>query len=148
MFASSCCKVGRSVSVVSKPTYKRSVRVADQIRREVADVLARKCKDPRLQFVTVTNVEMSQDLRIARVYVSLLGNQIDADDIGKILKNATGFVRLELGRRLDLRYIPEVSFWFDPTCSRADKISRLLDGVLPVGEESGREGNGQSEGKT
>ncbi len=133
------------MSVVSKPTYKRSVRVADQIRMEVADILARKCKDPRLQFVTVTDVEMSNDLHIARVYVSLLGNRVDEEDIGKILKNATGFVRLELGRRLDLRYTPEVAFWFDSSGSRADKIGQILDAVLPVGDESGREGECQGE---
>lgn len=123
------------MSVVSKPAYQRSVRVADQIRMEVADILARKCKDPRLQFVTVTDVEMSHDLRLARVYVSLLGNRDDEEAIGKILKRATGFVRLELGRRLDLRYTPDVTFWFDASGSQAEKIGRILDDVLPAGDE-------------
>ncbi len=111
---------------------------------EVADILARKCKDPRLRFVTVVDVEMNNDMRIARVYVSLLGNEVDEEDVGKILKNAAGFVRLELGRRLELRYTPEVVFWFDSGGSRADKIGQILDAVLPI-EESGREGDGWGE---
>ncbi len=111
---------------------------------EVADILARKCKDPRLRFVTVTSVEMNDDLRKAHVYVSLLGNQVEEEDVGKILKNASGFVRLELGRRLELRYTPEVAFLFDSSVSRAEKIDRILDDVLPI-EESGRKGDGWGE---
>ncbi|MYA28000.1 MAG: 30S ribosome-binding factor RbfA [Nitrospira sp. SB0666_bin_27] len=106
---------------------------------EVADILARKCKDPRLKFVTVTDVEMNNDLRKAYVYVSLLGNHVDTETVGKILDNASGFVRLELGRRLELRYTPEVSFWFDSSGSRGDKIDRLLDAMFPDGQ-SGEEG--------
>ncbi len=115
---------------MSKPT-KRSVRVADQIRMEVADVLARKCKDPRLRFVTVTGVAMNSDLRVARVYVSLPDHRGDVEAIMKILKHAAGFVRLELGRRLELRYTPEVQFWFDASAPHAEKIGRILETVLP-----------------
>ena len=111
---------------------------------EIADILARKCKDPRLKFVTVTDVEMNNDLRKAYVYVSLLGNDVETETVGKILDNASGFVRLELGRRLELRYTPEVSFWFDSSGSRGDKIDRLLDAVLPD-DESGYKGTGWGE---
>ena len=111
---------------------------------EVADILARKCKDPRLRFVTVTDVEMNNDLRKAYVYVSLLGNNNEAETICKILDNASGFVRLELGRRLELRYTPEVSFWFDLSGSRADTIDRLLDAVLPE-DDSGHKVTGWGE---
>ncbi len=111
---------------------------------EVADILARKCKDPRLRFVTVTDVEMNNDLRKAYVYVSLLGNNNEAETVGKILDNASGFVRLELGRRLELRYTPEVSFWFDLSGSRADKIDRLLDAVL-LEDDSGHKVTGWGE---
>lgn len=111
---------------------------------EVADILARKCKDPRLQHVTVTDVELNSDLRKARVYVSILGNQVEEKDVEKILNNASGFVRLELGRRLELRYTPEVAFWFDSSGARAEQIDRILDAVLPV-DESGCEGSGWGE---
>ncbi len=111
--------------------------MADQIRMEVADILARKCKDPRLRFVTVTDVELNNDLRKARVYVSLLGNEVEESDVAKILNHASGFVRLELGRRLELRYTPEVAFWFDTSGSRGEQIDRILDAVLPIDEPGG-----------
>lgn len=111
---------------------------------EVADILARKCKDPRLRFVTVTDVEMNNDLRKARVYVSLLGTPGEAETVEQILNNVSGFVRSELGRRLELRYTPEVAFWFDSSGSRGDKIDRILDAVLSE-DESGREGTGWGE---
>ena len=111
---------------------------------EVADILARKCKDPRLRFVTVTSVEMNDDLRKAHVYVSLLGNKVEEEAVGKILKKASGFVRSELGRRLELRYTPEVAFLFDLSGSRAEKIDRILDDVLPI-DESGPKGDGWGE---
>lgn len=111
---------------------------------EVADILARKCKDPRLRFVTVTDVEMNNDLRKAYVYVSLLGTPGEAETVGQILNNVSGFVRSELGRRLELRYTPEVTFRFDSSGSRGDKIDRILDAVLPE-DESGHDENGWGE---
>lgn len=127
------------MDVVSKPT-KRAVRVADQIRMEIADVLSRKCRDPRLRCVTVTDVAMNGDLRVANVSVSLLAPQGDVETLMGILRNAAGFVRLELGRRLDLRYTPEVRFRFDARGPHAEHIDRLLSAVLPVDAESGSEG--------
>ncbi len=111
---------------------------------EVADILARKCKDPRLKFVTVTDVEMNNDLRKAYVYVSLLGNHVEVETARKILDHASGFIRLELGRRLELRYTPEVSFWLDSSGSRGDRIDQLLDAVFPE-DESERKGSGWGE---
>jgi len=128
------------MDVVSKPT-KRAVRVADQIRMEVADVLSRKCRDPRLRCVTVTDVAMNGDLRVANVSVSLLAPQGDVETLMGILRNAAGFVRLELGRRLDLRYTPEVRFRFDARGPHQEHIDRILSAVLPVDAESGSEGH-------
>ena len=118
------------VPVMSKSTYKRADRVADQLRIEVADILAKKSKDPRLQCVTVTNVEVTSDLRLARVYVTLLGPQDDEPGIMKALNSAAGFVRSEIGRRLELRYTPEIKFWRDSSGPRAERILKILD-TLP-----------------
>ena len=115
---------------MAKPTYKRSERVADQLRIEVADILAKKSKDPRLHSVTVTDVEVTKDLRIARVYVSILGSQDDEPGILKALASASGFVRSELGRRLEMRYTPAVKFWADSNGPRAERILKILD-TLP-----------------
>ena len=118
--------------VMSKSAYKRAERVADQLRIEVADILAKKSKDPRLQNVTVTHVEVTNDLRIARVYVSFLGKQDEEPGILKALSSASGFVRSELGRRLELRYTPEVKFWLDSGGSRTERILNILDSLPPA----------------
>ena len=114
---------------MSKTTYKRADRVADQIRMEVADILMRKIKDPRVQSVTVTGVELTADLRIAHVFVTTMETEQAERDTFAGLSKASGFVRAELGRRLTLRYLPEVIFKKDVSGLRGDRIMRLLDGL-------------------
>jgi ribosome-binding factor A len=114
---------------MSKATYKRAERVADQIRMEVADILMRKIKDPRVHSVTVTDVELTGDLRIAHVYVTTMEKDEAEREVFAGLSNASGFVRAELGRRLTLRYLPEVIFKKDVSGLRGDRILQLLDGL-------------------
>jgi ribosome-binding factor A len=114
---------------MSKTSYKRADRVADQIRMEVADILMRKIKDPRVHSVTVTGVEMTPDLRIAHVFVTTMEMGQAEQDVFAGLSKASGFVRAELGRRLTLRYLPEVMFKKDVSGLRGDRIMRLLDGL-------------------
>jgi ribosome-binding factor A len=109
---------------MSKPTFKRSERVSDQMKHEIADILMRKIKDPRIGFVTVTDVEVADDLRNAKVFVSVYGG--DKDETLKGLKSATAFIRLELGRRMRMRFIPELLFRFDSTLERGAHIMELL----------------------
>ena len=112
---------------MAKTGYSRAERVADQIRMEVADILMRKIKDPRVRSVTVTDVELTNDLRIARVFVTALGSDAETKDVFTGLSKASGFVRNELGRRLTLRYLPEVVFVKDVSGPRGDRILQLLD---------------------
>jgi ribosome-binding factor A len=112
---------------MSKTTYKRADRVADQIRTEVADILMRKIKDPRVRSVTVTDVELTADLRIAHIFVTTMEKDAAERDVFAGLTKASGFVRGELGRRLSLRYLPEVIFKKDTTGARADRVLELLD---------------------
>lgn len=114
---------------MSRPGYKRAERVADQIRAEVADILMRKTKDPRLGFVTVTDVEVTNDLRFARIYVTTLQDDQQEADTFAGLMNAVGFIRAELGRRLALRYTPELTFSKDTSGSRGDRVLKLLEQV-------------------
>lgn len=120
---------------MSKTTYKRADRVADQIRMEVADILMRKIKDPRVHGVTVTDVELTGDLRIAHVFVTTLETGEAERDVFAGLSKASGFVRSELGRRLSLRYLPEVIFKKDITGPRGDRIMRLLEGLHAESEQ-------------
>jgi ribosome-binding factor A len=112
---------------MSKTGYSRAERVADQIRMEVADILMRRIKDPRVRSVTVTDVELTNDLRIARVFVTALGSEAETKDVFAALSKAGGFVRTELGRRLTLRYLPEVVFVKDVSGPRGDRVLQLLD---------------------
>ena len=114
---------------MTKSTYSRADRVADQLRMEVADILMRKIKDPRVRTVTVTDVEVTKDLRIARVYVTTMDQNDGERHVFEGLAKACGFVRAELGRRLALRYLPELMFVKDVSGPRADRVLELLDGL-------------------
>jgi ribosome-binding factor A len=119
-----------------KTAYKRASRVADQIRIEVAEILMRKTKDPRVGFVTVTDVELTNDLRLARIYVTTgPDDQHEAETFAGLAK-AAGFIRAELGRRLHLRYTPELIFQKDITGLRGDRILTLLDEVATPDEKA------------
>lgn len=109
---------------MAKPTYKRSVRVGDQMKQEIADILMRKIKDPRIGFVTVTDVELSDDLRNAKVFVSIYGG--NKEETLKGLKSAAPFIRSELGRRMTMRCVPEILFRFDSTVEQGAHIMELL----------------------
>ena len=120
---------------MSKTTYKRADRVADQIRMEVADILMRKIKDPRVHNVTVTDVELTADLRIAHIFVTTMETGEAERDVFTGLSKASGFVRSELGRRLSLRYLPDVIFKKDVSGPRGDRIMQLLDGLHGESEQ-------------
>ncbi|WP_447984807.1 30S ribosome-binding factor RbfA [Nitrospira sp. Nam74] len=111
---------------MSKTAYKRSTRVADQIRMEVADILMRKTKDPRVGVVTVTDVELTSDLRVARIFVTTGPDEKQAAGAFAGLAKAAGFIRAELGRRVNLRYTPELIFQKDTTGPRGDRILSIL----------------------
>ncbi len=116
--------------------YKRANRLGDQLQIEIADILRRKVKDPRVDLVTVMGVDVTNDLRHARVFVSVLGAG-SADRALKGLERAGGFIRSELGRRLPLRYVPDLSFRIDTTAQRAEHIEQLLESIK-ARDEDGR----------
>lgn len=109
--------------------YKRSDRVADLIHKEIADLVFRRVKDPRVLNVTITGVEVSADLQHARVFYCVMGGAIEEDvkrSAAAGLEKAKGFIRQELGRRLRLRYIPQLDFAYDTSFEYGDRIERLL----------------------
>lgn len=114
---------------MAKPTYKRAERVADQIRMEVADILVRKTKDPRVAFVTVTGVDMSPDLRMAKIFVTTLQEGQEGEAAFQGLQKAHNFIRAELGRRLSLRYTPDLVFRRDVSEQHGSRIDQLLDSL-------------------
>jgi ribosome-binding factor A len=107
--------------------YKRTERVGDQIRLEIAEILSRRMRDPRVGFVTVTSVDVTADLRQAWVYVTVLQEGEQGNEALATLARATGFIRRELGRRLRLRYVPELTFVRDPSVDQVRRVMSLLD---------------------
>jgi ribosome-binding factor A len=109
--------------------FKRSDRVSDQIHREIADIVLRRVKDPRVANLTITGVEVTPDLQHARVFFCIMGGTAD-ESVKKNaisgLENAKGFIRQELGKRLRLRYVPQFNFEYDISFDYGDKIERLL----------------------
>lgn len=118
---------------MSKPHFKRSARVGDQMKEEIADILMRKIKDPRVGFVTVTGVELSDDLRNAKVFVSSYG--AGREDLLAGLASAAAFIRGELGRRMRLKFLPELLFRYDDTVERGSRIMDLLHGLESGGKK-------------
>jgi ribosome-binding factor A len=120
---------------------KRSERVADLIQREVAEMLVKSIKDPRIGFVTITKVTVSEDCRFAKVYFSVAGSLAERESSGKGLDSAKGYIRKELGRRLRLRYTPEIVFQFDPSIEYAIHMEEVIRNI-----HRGEEPNGDEEG--
>jgi ribosome-binding factor A len=108
--------------------YRRD-RLADRIRSEVAGMIESELKDPRIGFTTVTRVELSADLRRARILVSVLGDERQRQETLSGLVSATGYVRHEVGRRLRVRHVPELSFALDRSLDEAEHIEELLQGL-------------------
>jgi len=107
-------------------SFKRADRVADQIQMEIADLLLKDVKDPRLGRVTITGAKVSDDLRTARLYFVEMGKDTASAEILAGLARATGFLRRELGRRLQLRHMPELLFTHDPSFAYGSRIESLL----------------------
>ncbi len=104
----------------------RQRRVGDQIQKEISDLLLREIKDPRIGFVTLTAVDVSGDLRIAKVFYTVLGDDGKRTDTAKALAKASPFIRRELGRRLRLRFTPELQFCYDSSLDYGNRIDSLL----------------------
>ncbi|MBC7263167.1 MAG: 30S ribosome-binding factor RbfA [Chloroflexi bacterium] len=122
---------------------RRQRRVSDLIHHEVSDLLSRKMKDPRLEHVTVTGVEITADLKLARVYVTVLGEAEETKAALDGLEHARGFIRRELAHALDLRFVPDLEFRLDEAFYRGVRIDALLGGLKneqndQTGEETHR----------
>lgn len=104
----------------------RPDRVAEQIRMDVATILQSELKDPRLGLVTCTRVSLTRDLKSAKIYVSVLGDDKAQHDTMTALSSATGFVRRSLSKRLGLRAAPEIRFVFDPSVEYGIRLEELL----------------------
>jgi ribosome-binding factor A len=109
--------------------YSRTQRIGDQMQRELAELIRREVKDPRVGLVTITAVDVSRDLGHAKVFITVMG-QDDTDAVPQTLKalnSAASFLRLHLGRAMQLRSVPQLHFHFDESVSRGVHLSALIE---------------------
>jgi ribosome-binding factor A len=114
---------------------KRSEKVGDLIRKEISQILLEELKDPRIGFVTVTKVALSDDLRMAKVYYSVFGGERDKEGSYEGLESAKGYIKRELGRRVRLKYMPEITFLFDDSLEYGEHIEELLRDMKHTDED-------------
>jgi len=115
---------------------RRTERVNGLLLREISDIITGHINDPRLSaFTTVTGVDTSSDLSMAKVFVSVLGNQAAKEDTLAALRSASGFVRRSLRQRLTLRIVPAMDFRIDDSIERGAELIKLIDKVAPDPED-------------
>lgn len=109
--------------------YSRTQRVADQIQKELAQLIQLEMKDPRLGMVTVSAVEISRDLAFADVFISFLGidDQERVDESMEVMRSAAGFLRSHLARRVKMRFTPQLRFRYDNSLRRGAYMSELIE---------------------
>lgn len=114
--------------------FYRAQRVSEQMKKEIAQILQDELKDPRIGFVTITSVEVTNDLRHAKVFVSVFGDEEDKKQTLEALSKASSFIRKEIGKRIKLRYTPEIIFRSDESIEHGAKIAEILNKINSEGE--------------
>jgi len=110
--------------------FSRSQRVAEQMQRELSVLLQREMRDPRVNGVSITGVDVTRDFSVAKVYFSMLNKPEGHSDALKALDKAAGFLRHTLGQRMQLRALPELRFIYDETLIRGTSLTELIDQVV------------------
>ena len=114
----------------------RQDKVAEAIRQEASVIIHDKLKDPRLGFITITNVEITQDLRYAKIFFSVLGNDDAHKNTKEALDSALGFVRKLIAQRLNLRFAPEIAFYEDRSSEYSVRIEEVLNEIKEIDEQN------------
>ena len=110
-------------------SFSRADRVGGLIQRVLSEILAKDVKDPRLEMVTITNIKMSRDLRLARIYFSTAGGEKEKEDALAGFQKAFGYIKRSLARELDLRYMPDLRFYFDESFEYGTHIDNILNSL-------------------
>lgn len=109
----------------------RTDRVSEEMKKEVSAIIQNELKDPRLpKMISVTTAEVTRDLRYAKIFISVLGDENDKKNAIQGLKSAAGFIRREIGQRLKLRYTPEILFELDNSIERGVYLNKLINETL------------------
>lgn len=107
----------------------RQERINEMLKVEISDIIRRELKDPRLGFITVTDAEITKDLRYAKVFISVMGTEAEQQNTLKILQRASGFIRGVFGHRVSMKVIPEIQFRIDTGVQHGMRIFDLLQQI-------------------
>ncbi len=108
----------------------RMIRINDEIKRELSEIIRSELKDPRISVITsVLKVDTSNDLKYCKVYISVLGNEKEKEDVMLALKNASGFIRKQIALKINLRNTPEFNFKLDNSLEDSFKIFKIIDEI-------------------
>jgi ribosome-binding factor A len=110
--------------------FSRTLRIADQLQRELANLIRLEVKDPRVGMVTLTGVEVTPDYAHAKVFFTLLGTTAQQEAAQRALTHAAGFLRGQIGRRIKIHTTPELHFVFDESVERGARLSQLIDSAI------------------
>jgi ribosome-binding factor A len=110
--------------------YPRSRRIAEQVQRELADIIRLELKDPRVGLITITDVEVTPDHKLAKVYFTLLGEESRIEEATSGLQHAAGFLRSQLAHRFEMRTVPQLAFIYDASVERGARLSQLIDAAI------------------
>ena len=111
----------------------RVTRLQEAIKREASYIIQQKVKDPRLGFVSITDVELSNDLSYCKIFVSVLGDENQREQTMIGLNKATGFIRSEIGNSVKLRHVPEIVFQYDNSIEHGSRIEAILREITGAG---------------
>ena len=107
--------------------YSRADRVADLIKEEISQMFCKEVKDPHIGFITITDVEVTKDLHLAKVFYTILGDERQLGESSDALQRVSPFIKRQLGKRLSMRFIPDILFRYDHSLDYGSKIDTLLD---------------------
>jgi ribosome-binding factor A len=111
-------------------SYSRKDRVSEQIRRELAELIRLELRDPRIGFISLTDVELTPDYAHAKVFFTSMTGKEGLEGVEAGLKRASGFLRRELGRRIHIHTLPELHFLYDASLERGSELSQLIDAAV------------------
>jgi ribosome-binding factor A len=122
----------------------RTDRISEEVKRELSDIIRNQIKDPRLpEFVSLTSVRVTKDLRYAKIYISVLGDEEKKKGALAALSHAAGFIRHEIGQRMNLRYTPEFSFKLDNSIEHGMYLSKLIEETVQHDSKSKKSDDNQ-----
>lgn len=124
--------------------FSRTQRIGDQMQRELALLIQRDVKDPRLGLVTITGVEVSRDLSHAKIFITVMGQDDDEEAVKsnlRILSDAAGFLRMQLGKAMKLRTVPQLHFHYDASVRRGVELASLIERAVAEDRLHGDKGD-------